>query len=60
MWDSSGSNSEMDDSEDNIDSNSDSGLDQDDIGDTVVFNGATVQVIDIHSDDSGDDIEYFN
>ena len=60
MWDSSRSDLEMNDSEDDIDSNSDSGLDQDDIGITVVFDSATVQVIDVHSDVSGSDIEFFN
>ena len=59
-YDSSGSDSKMDDSEDNNDNNSDSGLDQDNISDTVVFDGATVQIINLHADDSDDDIDFFN
>ena len=60
MYSTSGIDSEMDDSEDNIYSDLDSDCDRDDVGDTVVFNCTTVRVINLYADDSNNDIEFFN
>ena len=60
MNNTSGSDLAIEDSENDIDSDSESGHDQENVSETVVFDGVTVQVNNLHADDSNDDIDFFN